>query len=70
AIKSKTETSGWLYNGISVTTQRPADLGYYVGFKICAAYYQKAPDKLQAISAILHIKNYQDFLIQSGYNPR
>ena len=30
----------WLYN--SGIKDRPADLGYFIGYKICEAYYKKA----------------------------
>ena len=60
----------WLYNGGRSTAERPADLGYYVGYKICEAYYDTAADKNVAIKDILSIKNGPDalrFLKKSGY---
>jgi hypothetical protein len=57
--------SNWLYNG--------ADLGYFVGYSICKAYYQKASNAAQAISHIINL-NLEDidgllkFLQESGYN--
>lgn len=62
--------SNWLYNGASFTGEKPADLGYYVGFKICEAYYDKTADKKAAIEDILAIKDGPDalrFLQESGY---
>ncbi|WP_025605507.1 DUF2268 domain-containing putative Zn-dependent protease [Pontibacter actiniarum] len=58
--------SRWLYNGQN-SPDRPADLGYYVGYKICEAYYSKATDKKQAVRDILNIQDYAAFLEQSGY---
>ena len=52
----------WLYNGGGSTEARPADLGYYVGYKICEAHYQKTADKKAAIVDILAIKNGPDAL--------
>jgi uncharacterized protein YjaZ len=56
----------WLYNG-SMAKDRPADLGYYMGYKICEAYYKNARDKKQAIQDILTIKDYDKFLQDSKY---
>lgn len=46
---------------------KPADLGYYVGFKICESYYNKQSDKTKAVRDILTIENWNDFYIKSGY---
>lgn len=62
----------WLYNG----RQRPedADLGYYVGYEICKAYYQQAKNKKQAIKEIIELDFGSDsavelFLEKSGFYP-
>lgn len=68
----QTKFDNWLYNGGRSTAERPADLGYYVGYKICEAYYEKTTDKKTAIEDILSIKNGPDalrFLKDSGYGP-
>jgi hypothetical protein len=59
----------WLYNGgsVSATNGRPADLGYYVGYKITAAYYAKQADKRRALRDLLQIKDFPAFLAASGY---
>lgn len=64
-----TNTEAWLYNGMAATAERPGDLGYYIGYKICEAYYNKTADKKQAVKDILHIKDYDAFLKLSGYAP-
>ncbi|MBX2876685.1 MAG: hypothetical protein KTR30_31505 [Saprospiraceae bacterium] len=56
----------WLYNGANAK-DRPADLGYYIGYKICEKYYEKAEDKDQALIDIIRMKNYKRFLKRSGY---
>jgi len=65
-----TDLSRWLYNGGSITssTDRPADLGYYVGYRITAAYYAKQPDKRKALLGILRITDFDQFLAESGYS--
>lgn len=58
--------SRWLYNG-SNSTDRPADLGYYIGYKIAEAYYEQAADKTEAIRDIFNIEDFDAFLAASGY---
>lgn len=60
------DVSNWLYQGDKAKT-RPADLGYYMGYKIAESYYKQAPDKSQAIREILEIKDFAAFLEASGY---
>jgi hypothetical protein len=55
----------WLYGGLDEKKNRPADLGYWIGYQICKAYYQNSSNKKQAVFDILHIKNYQEFFKQS-----
>jgi len=60
----------WLYNA-RITPDR-ADLGYFMGYSICSAYYARMGDKAQAIRDIIQLK-YEDtaavaqFLDRSGY---
>jgi hypothetical protein len=60
----------WLYNGSDAKDM--ADLGYFMGYAICGAYYGQAKDKAQAIRAIIEL-DYSDtaatakFLRQSGF---
>lgn len=56
----------WLYS-YKPKNGYPPDLGYWMGYKITESYYQKATDKRKAISEILHIKDYKQFLKESGY---
>lgn len=58
------DRNGWLYTS---TEGRPNDLGYWMGYKITKAYYDKATDKKQAVHDILNIKNAEEFLSKSGY---
>lgn len=62
--------ANWLYNGEQKGDS--ADLGYYVGYKICKSYYNNAKNKSQAIKDIIEL-NYSDekavenFLIKSKF---
>ncbi|MEM7369822.1 MAG: DUF2268 domain-containing putative Zn-dependent protease [Bacteroidota bacterium] len=61
------DISNWLYNGTK-SKDRPADLGYYMGYKICESYYNQAEDKSKAIIEIIEMKRYKRFLRKSGYS--
>lgn len=56
--------TGWLYSN---SPGRPNDLGYWMGYKITKAYYDKQPNKQAAVQDILNIKNFDRFLEASGY---
>lgn len=55
----------WLYNNYD--SNRPRDLGYWIGFKICESFYNNAADKSRAVANILHIKKPERFLKKSNY---
>jgi hypothetical protein len=63
------ERSRWLY-GKRGDPNRPADLGYFVGFRICKAYYDRTADKRSAMHALLNIDDAYAFLAASGYDPK
>ncbi|HEY0898245.1 MAG TPA: DUF2268 domain-containing putative Zn-dependent protease, partial [Sphingobacteriaceae bacterium] len=56
----------WLYN-FNHVKDKPADLGYYMGYKIAQSYYEKHQDKKQALIDIIEMNNPKKFLEQSGY---
>ncbi|WBA43311.1 DUF2268 domain-containing putative Zn-dependent protease [Hymenobacter canadensis] len=62
-----TDTHNWLANSAQETTEKPCDLGYYVGYKICQAYYTKSADKKQALATMLTTHDFPAFLARSGY---
>jgi hypothetical protein len=66
ADADKTDLSDWLYNS---TPEKPADLGYWVGYRIVKSYYQHAADKRQALRDILQMTNPKEFLAKSGWRP-
>jgi Predicted Zn-dependent protease (DUF2268) len=61
------ETEEWLYNGMAAKGEKPGDLGYYIGYKICETYYNKMADKKKAVKDILTIQDFTLFLEKSGY---
>lgn len=58
----------WIYNGRG-TPEAPGDLGYWVGYRIAAAYYAKAADKRAAIAEMLAVTDPEAFLAASGWQP-
>lgn len=61
------DISKWLFNS-SESYNRPADLGYFIGMRICEAYYNKQTDKNKAITDLLDRSKYLQVLQQSGYS--
>lgn len=61
-----TDLSHWLFQG-DRSTDRPADLGYYIGYKICQTFYRRASDKAEATRRIIRIADADAFLRESGY---
>lgn len=66
AVMDSTDTGNWLYQG-DKAKDRPADLGYWMGYKIAKAYYDKATDKRAAVKEILRFTDPRAFLQASGY---
>lgn len=58
--------NNWIANAKQETADKPADLGYWVGYQICKAYYDKSPDKKAAIRDMLNIKDSKAFYEKSG----
>jgi uncharacterized protein YjaZ len=62
-----TNIRDWFYQG-DQAKDRPADLGYYEGYKIAEAYFRRSNDKAAAICEMAHIDNAHTFLLESGYD--
>jgi uncharacterized protein YjaZ len=65
----KPDISKWIYNA-TTAKDRPADLGYYVGYLITRAYYRNAKDKRQAVYDILNIQDARAFYEASGVRQK
>ena len=59
--------SRWLYNAHLATPERPADLGYFVGRRVAAAYYDAAEDKEAALKDLRRVRSYPRVVRRSGY---
>ena len=78
---SETETDGkfydWIYGskGREIDGVQMGDLGYFVGYTFCRAYYKNAKDKKKALKEIIEWdlstpEKAKDFLLKSGYVPK
>lgn len=56
----------WFY-GTTKKDDRPNDLGYWIGYRICEAYFNKQTDKHKAVHDILNIEDPFLFLKESGF---
>jgi hypothetical protein len=56
-----TDVNKWLYNGVG-TSEKPGDLGYWVGYRIAKCYYERAADKEAAVRALVELKDPQEIL--------
>lgn len=63
---NSTDLSKWLFNTGSIQN-RPPDLGYFIGMRICEAYYNKQANKSAAIKNLLDRSKYMEVMEQSGY---
>ena len=67
------ETKNWLYNGNEAPNGN-ADLGYFIGYKICKSYYENSKDKKTALKEIIELnytkENVVEFLNKSEYNEK
>ncbi len=57
----------WIANSTQESPDHPADLGYWVGYQVCKAYYETMNSPQTAIYDMLHIKDYKAFLEKSRY---
>ena len=57
----------WLYSGTETSQGYPADMGYYMGFKILESFAATFESTESAISAMLSNGNYVYLFEQSGY---
>lgn len=62
-----TSINNWLYN-YNTVKDKPADLGYYMGYKIAQEYYKNAADKKQAVTDIIEMTDPIKFLQLSKYD--
>ena len=66
AEMGESDVGGWLYSG--APDGRPADLGYFFGYRIARAYYERAEDKSRAVEELLNPHDVAALLIASGYD--
>jgi hypothetical protein len=62
-----TDYSPWMY--VKPADDRPNDLGYFIGYRIAEAYYNRQTNKAAAIKEILTATDMDALLKKSGYAP-
>lgn len=62
------DVTGFLYGGSS-QSGRPADLGYFIGYQISRAYYERRADKVAALRELFTFTDARRILESSGYAP-
>lgn len=67
SIMNDKKYHGWLYGSDGKAADRPNDLGYWIGYKICKAYAAQKKDQKAVIHEVLNIQDFQGFLKASGY---
>jgi hypothetical protein len=65
AVLDSHDTGEWFF--VKPDTDRPRDVGYFLGYRIVRAFYERAEDKQDAIRRIMSISDYPAFLARSGY---
>lgn len=65
-LMDKTNYQDWLYS-VSGKDNRPRDLGYWIGYKIAKAYYDKAADKSKALETLLKRSEGHRVMLESGF---
>ncbi|AFZ67154.1 DUF2268 domain-containing putative Zn-dependent protease [Deinococcus peraridilitoris] len=66
AVMRRPDTRAWLYQGPRAV-KRPADLGYFVGFRIAQAYFARSGEKSAALRELLDVPDPFTVLRISGY---
>ncbi|MGB3798346.1 MAG: DUF2268 domain-containing putative Zn-dependent protease, partial [Lewinella sp.] len=56
----------WIYQG-NRAADRPADLGYYIGYQIARMYYEKTENNGRALKDLLKVKRYESIFARSGF---
>jgi predicted Zn-dependent protease DUF2268 len=64
-----TDVNRWIGGNLTATADRPADLGYFIGYEIAKRYFANAADKQAAIRDLLENRDSRAILAASGYDP-
>lgn len=62
----KRDLSAWVDN---TTADDVGQLGYWVGYRIATAFYQRAPDPRAAVREMIQMTDAHAFLANSGWSP-
>lgn len=71
-MADESKLRSWFFNNNNKAEERngaPPDLGYWLGKRICEAYYARAGDKAAALQTLLEGRDPLRILKESGYQP-
>lgn len=57
----------WFVNIPDTVNDRPGMLGYFIGYRICEAYFRNSTDKAAALREIIELKSPQEIYKKSKY---
>ncbi|MBN8487781.1 MAG: hypothetical protein J0M20_08680 [Burkholderiales bacterium] len=60
----------WLYKARPARAGQPADMGYWLGKRLCEAFVARAPDRAAALHTLLLLRDPAAIVAASGYAPR
>lgn len=66
-VNLNSSNTEWLYTAKTTANGHPADMGYYMGYKILESYSTQFSSINEAIAQMLTTKNYSDIYTKSGY---
>jgi hypothetical protein len=68
-MQTDSTISTWMYNGRLPADKNhgATDIGYWVGYRIASAYYERAKDKRAAVRELLMLPDPERLLAESGY---
>jgi hypothetical protein len=66
-VMHDTATSTWIASGSDPKNHGAPDLGYWVGYRICQSYYERATDRRRAVRDLVLLKDPDRILRESGY---
>ena len=69
-MNSNYQNTEWLYTGSETSEGHPADMGYYIGYKILEAYSTTFDNADDAIKAMLSATNYKEIFEISRYEDK
>ncbi|MFW6027885.1 MAG: DUF2268 domain-containing putative Zn-dependent protease [bacterium] len=69
-LSARSPLRRWVANAGNAPEGWPDELGYWLGMRICMAYFEAAEDKRAAVRILLETQDFAPVLVKSGYAER